>query len=409
MGNQTATFMGMYSKFRIMIQNSDVSSSVVSLQIFQDIQSPTWSLQIQMLDSSDLLTTIPIIAGTPIQITIGTKNGQPTDDERTFTFNVYRIANKKLQNQKVQTYTIFAAPYAFFQNQVTKITQTYSNQSPVDMINTIVNDVFDGYTLKSTPCDNQATIMATGWTPTDAIGFMLKVAHKSGGADFMFFQSDDKEFTCNSIETLLNDSENETGETLIFRPANLNQQNFDTMYNFAILKYEWQHFDTMLDLSAGVVKSKMLSLDFLSKVYSEKKYSYGDDIASDGNGSTLFADPIFNKADDAHVCFVAKHTGMNGDIDSVMNSADSWLQSRRASLQKIDQEKLLVQLPGSTGMCDWIGQTVNVSLPSQVDEKSESMDPNRSGTFLVTAITHWCKSDSYVVNLELVKRRLNNQ
>lgn len=399
--------IGQYSKFSVMVANQDVTDCAISLQIFQDIQSPTWSLQIQFVDTSDLLNVIPIIAGTQIQVTIGSDNNTETDGEKTFNFNVYRIGDKSSPNQKVQTYTIYAAPYAFFQNQVTKINQTYQNQKPSDMINNVVTTAFPDFVVDVLDTDNSETITAMNWSPTEAIGFMMKIAHSSNVADYMFFQNGDKEFTCKSIEYLI--ANNDSLQTLIFQPGNLNQETFEDLgYSYAILKYEWQHFDTMLDLSAGVIKSKMVSLDFLSKTWAEKKYSYGDDNSNDTNGNTLFKDPVFDKAEDAHVTFVAKHTGMNGDNDSVMNSADQWLQSRRASLQKIDQEKLIVQLPGSVLMYQWLGSTINVSLPSQVDGSTQTMDPTRSGKFLVTCVTHWVSGGSYIVNLELVKRRLEN-
>lgn len=396
--------LGLYSVYRVTIGGQDVTQFVASTQIFEDVQNPVWSAQLNMLDSVDLLMKLPITAMTPVEITIGTHTNCETDDEQTFEFYVYRIGDKEQQNQKTQVYTVFCATYAFLQDQVIRLSQTWKNQSPTDMIKTVVADNFSKYSLHIHACDNSETIKASNWTPFIAIGFMLKTAHLGSVADYLFFQSDHTEFTCNSIEDMLKD--NDTGITLNQRPGGLSADQYGIIYEYCIQKFEWQHADAMGQLQAGVVKSKMVAMDFLTKTWTEKTYSYGDDNSADNNKAELFKDPIFNKAEDSHITFVAKHTGMNGDNDSVMNSADQWLQSRQASIYKIDQEKLIVQIPGSVGTFRWIGKTINVELPSQNDSESMTLDP-RSGAFLVTAVVHICDRDQYVVNLELVKRRLD--
>ena len=48
-------------KIILKIDNKDVTSFFAGIYIFTTLDSPTWSCQIKMLDTSNLITNLPII------------------------------------------------------------------------------------------------------------------------------------------------------------------------------------------------------------------------------------------------------------------------------------------------------------------------------------------------------------
>ena len=66
---------GDLKKFVVMLNGNDVTASVISFDIFQDIFSPTWSAKFFFEDTMNLLATLPIKAGMEITAKIETNFG----------------------------------------------------------------------------------------------------------------------------------------------------------------------------------------------------------------------------------------------------------------------------------------------------------------------------------------------
>lgn len=398
--------LGSYKKYKVTIDNADVTASVTNAIVFQDLQSPTWSAQIFFLDSSDLLNFLPIRTGSSLNITVATEHGINTDGENTFNFIIYRIADKVSQNQKTQFYVLHCVPLLFMVNQSLRINKSFTNIKMLDAIHEMWIENMTDMSLETGNCDNSSHLILTNTTLFIAIGRILRQTYKNNTADFLFYQSDNNTYSCNSIDEMYTSNRFDTECVIFMKPAEIRKNgDFVLQYQYNILKFEFQHYDTALNLSQGFYKNKLVTYDFFTKKKDEKVFSYGDDKPEDlVNKDWDDTNKIFN-SEDSNVSFLPKSSEIT-EFNNSCNDSEMWLQSRKQSLLKLEQEILLVQVPGSIGIYKWLGKTVYVEMPSQSDLNTENFDRKRTGKYLVTAISHYLNANGYVCNLELIKKRL---
>lgn len=384
--------LGNVRQFRVIIDNYDVTDAVIGCKVFQDITNPTWSAQVFFMDSSNLLNTLPIMSGSKLKIMIETKHGVSTDMKKEFEFVIYRIGDKDMQGQQTLLYTAFAVSNEFIINLSTRISRNFKNTKMTDCIRSVVKDVFPNMKVSGMSCDNNANLIIPNWTPFNAIGWMLKMAHINNRADFLFYQTETDEFTINSIVNSF--SKSATNEILKIRPSNISIEQPTDVYN--IFQYEFQHSDASANMASGYYGNTLKTFDFRRKEWNVQKYKTSENRNWNGGA--------FDNASESVVNFKAKSYGINGNAKSPSDDANIWLQSRMASLLNLEQEKLIAQIPGTVGVYQWLGKTVNVDLPSQNATSNLNRDPKRSGRYLTTAIVHNFDRQTYTNTFELVKR-----
>lgn len=385
--------IGDFRQFRVTIDNYDVTDGVVGAKIFQSILEPTWTAQIFMQDSSDLVGALPIISGSKVKILIESKHNISTDMKHEFEFYVYKVADKVMANQKTMMYTIYVASKEFITNLTTRISRNFKNKKMTDAINDVAKDIFPNITIVGTPCENNANLIIPNWTPFNSIGWMLKMAYRNKNADYLFYQSNNNEYTVDSITNIFN--KQASSETLKVRPANTEIKASD-VYN--IIKYKFIHADATTNLVTGYYGNKLKTFDFRTKKWNVNVYK----TEEQKNWNDMF-----EKTEDSMVTFKAKCKGVNGQANSPSDDAEIWLQSRFASIQMLEQERLLAQTAGSVGMYQWLGKTINVDLPNQSAITTNPTDKKYRGSYLVRAIVHDIDLQTYKCNFELVKRSVN--
>lgn len=386
--------IGNLRQYRVIIDNYDVTDATIGCKIFHDMQSPTWSAQVFFMDSANLINTLPIVSGSKIKILLETRHNVSTDKKKEFEFVIYRIGDKDMQNQQSLIYTAFAVSNEFVVNLSTRISRNFKNTKMTDSIKTIVSETFPNMSVVGIPCDNNANLIIPNWTPFNSIGWMIKMAHINNRADFLFFQSEQNEYTLDSILNCF--SKSATSEILKIRPANISLEKPSDIYN--IFEYEFIHSDASANMSSGYYGNTLKTFDFRKKQWNVQTYKTSE--AKNWKGSE------FDNATESVVNFKAKSFGVNGNAVSPSDDANIWLQSRMASLMNLEQEKLVVKIPGTVGVYEWLGKTVNVDLPNQDATSNNAIDSKRSGRYLVTAVVHNFDRQTYSNTLELVRRSL---
>lgn len=395
--------LGDIRTYRVVIDGMDVTDSVIGSHIFQDITNPTWSAQVYFMDSADLLNTIPIKSGSIIRILMETKHNVHTDMKHEFEFVVYKIDDKANQGQKTYTYTIYAATEDFVKSLTTRVSKNFNNRKMTDCIREVVSDNFNGMSVTGVGCDNNANVIIPNWTPYDAIGWQLKMAHSGGVADFLFFQSDDKVYTLDTIRNCYGKLADST--TLRVKPANMGDDNPLNVFN--MIKYYFQHADATVNLGSGYYGNTLKTFDFRTK-----EWNVSTSGSSEKNTSSVNSNPnsnktdLFNNASESLVTFKAKSKGILQNGNSPADDAEVWLQSRMRSLQGLEQEVLQAQIAGTVGAYRWIGQTINVDVPNQDANTIDSFDRKRKGRYLVTNIAHYVNRQTYTISLGLVQREV---
>lgn len=397
---------GDLKKFTVTVNDKDITSAVAQVTVFQDMFAPTTTAIIALMDTSNLLMSLPIRPGSKVKIETETELMGQGDGEQTWEFVIYKVADKNVDNSKVQTYNLYAAHEAFLINQTQRIFRSYKNMSTSDIATNVINEFLQGQ-VEVTDSDSTLSLIIPGWTPFFTLGWLLKTSMSQGAADFAFFQQADASFSFKSFETLYSSNDEYSGITFTVRPTNMRDDTGNSLYDYStcINTYHFDHFDALSNLSSGFYKSKTVSYDFVNKEWTSKVFTFGDDNAQDKNMMKLDSDYILS-SEDVNISFMPKHPKMYDDSESYLDQAEKWQGSRKSSVMKFDQEKLVVQFPGSAGAAKWFGQSCDVDLPSQDSLTDEVFDKQRRGRYVITAMAHLIGKDSYVINAELVKKRL---
>lgn len=399
---------GDLKKFTVNVDGKDVTDAVINVDIFQDVFTPTWSAQVRFNDTTNLLMTVPFKPGSVLKVDIETDNHGPADGEKEFEFVVYRIGEKAFQNHMQQTYTLFCASKGFLLNQGKRVSKCYSDMKATDIANNVVSE-FLGGSVETKDAEDNVHVIIPNWSPFNTVAWCCKHATNKKAADYVFFQRDSDSYVMKPMEELYNSKAESCGITFYQRPAEIRKDgDYETDYSIAISHYEVEHYDGSANLASGYYKNKKLSYDMVNKKWEEKLFTYGDDCPEDAQMKS-WDDSLFDDAEDANVSFMPKHPGMH-DKPTYLDQQDTWEGSRKSAIQKLDQEKLFIQVPGSAGFNQFIGQNCEVDLPSQQDmDPQEKLDKYRKGKYLIVAIAHMISKAGYVVNMELVKKRLEEK
>jgi len=406
---ENPTKYGDLKEFTITIDGYDVSEAIVEARIFQDVFTPTWTAQFQVSDTTNLLMRMPIKPGSKITLTVETFVDSAADDKKTYNLIVYRIGEKQLLGNMHQRYVLFCAPNAFYTNQKKRISKAYKDKASTCVSN-IVSEFLNGQ-CDATEADQSVSTIIPNWSPFNAIAWFTKHATKDNAADYVFFQTDEDQYSMKSMEKMYNSDDESTGVTFIQRIGESKDQtgNYLTDLSHAFSAYNVEHFDGVTNLSSGYYKNKKVSYDMINKQWEEKVFTFGDDCEDDATYKNWDTD-LFDDADDANITFMPKHPGMNDQGDTYLDPQDTWNGSRKSAIQKFEQEKLTIQLPGSVGFYKYIGKNCKVDLPSHQDmDSTQLLDKYRRGKYLVLAVAHIIGRVGYVVNLELSKKRLDTE
>lgn len=398
---------GDLKRFTVFVNDNDITSSVLAVQVFQDMFSPTTTAIVNLMDTTNLLMTLPIRAGASLRVEIETDLNCAGDGDQTWEFVIYKVGDKTVTNDKVQTYSLFAAHKAFLLNQTKRVSRSYNRKSSDQIVENIVTEFLDGE-VETHKSDTILSMIAPGWSPFFAIGWVTKSSMSQNAADFAFYQTYDGKFAFKSFEKLYSSDDEYSNITFNIRPANMRDEAGDSLYDYStsINRYHFDHFDAISNLSSGFYKNKTVTYDFINKQWQTKSFTYGDDNEEDKKMMKVDQDFILS-SDDVNITFLPKHPGLYGQSESYLDKAEAWQTSRKSSLMKFNQEKLMVQFPGTAKACQWFGKSCDVDLPSQNSlDSTDVFDKQRRGRYVITAMAHLIGKDSYVVNAELVKKRL---
>ena len=395
---------GDVKKFSVKIDGQDVSDSVTTADVYMDIFSPTWTAQVFFDDTTNLLSQLPIKTGSKITIQVETSFGMAGDGEKEYNMIVYRIGDKSLENHKQQKYTVFAAAEDWIKSQKTRMRQSFNNQKPDAIVQQLISEGVGG-SVDSKPADNNLTLIVPNWTPFNAVSWVCKVATADNAADYCFFQIDDGKYAFKPFEKMFSSGEEKIDLTFYQKPANL-RENGDEPDDFTVrvLRYNWEHFDGASGQASGLYSSKTVSFDVIGKKWETKSFKFGDDTPADAEGKN-FEDNM--TGEDSNISFTPKHEGMF-ENPSVLDYTDQWIGSRKSSVQKMDMEKLVVQVAGAAKSWEWLGKNVMVDLPSQSAMEEDPYDKMRKGRYVIVAMCQNISKSAYMTNVELVKKRLES-
>jgi len=398
---------GDMTKFQVLCNGYDISNAVTDVHLFEDIFSPCWTANLIVMDSSNLLMSLPITPGSEIEVQVATQLGTSWDDDRTFKFKIASIIEKSLINPGTYSYVLACVDRRMLSQSSQRVCKSYKDKSASDIINNIATEYLDAE-VDVHETDSNVSLIVPNMSPLAAIPWITKASMKNRAADFFFFQTDTDKFSFKSFEEMFASDEESLNVTLTNSQTNVGDEsgNPDIDYTLNIGNYHFEHYDSVSNMASGYFKSTVVSFDLAKKQWSKKVFNFGDDCEADAKAKS-WKDEIAEGVENANISFKPFSPNSFGSgLKGIQDTAGDWMGSRKSSIQKADQERLIAQIPGSVGCWKWIGKNLQVDLPSQSEYGDEKKDKYRSGRYVVVALAHMFSKAFYAVNLEMVKKRL---
>lgn len=367
---------GDLNKLKISVKGFDITESLVTVNIFQDIFNPVWQATIVVNDTVNSMTKNAYAPEDPVRIELETKQDTEYDGKYTIELVVNEISDRLQQGSNNVTYSIHCVGKAIIQAQRQKLCKAYKNKKASDIVREIVSSIGSnvGGNL-SNSSDEQFTWIAPNITPMNALGYMLGIASKDGNADFVLYTQDSskQQMTFGSLQKMW---VKEPKITFVQRPNFISNKGDQTRNkNNEFSHFVIDHFNHVNNIASGMHGVSLCTFNLMTKQWSPASNS-----------------PVIQ--------FKPKNDKMF-DEPSIYDSVDSWWVSRRKELFKSNQNLIKIQTPGHTKSFEWLGNTVKIDLPSNDSEEPEQLDKKYKGKYMVVAIGHIISRDSYYINIEL--------
>jgi hypothetical protein len=395
-----------YDQIIINIDGVDVSGIVGQTEIYQDIFAPVWSCTVVFLDTQNQLMNLPIKPGSEIEIILETSAPKPCQGKVTFNFVAFKISDRELIKQETYTYMVHGISKEYFDDQRKRVSKYY-NGTADSIAKKIISDSGIGKITDASVDSNKYDVIIPNLSPFTAIEWLTTFTKTpNAGADFCFYQLADDKFAFNSIEDMFNDKSDFKLKQLA-PDVKINSEEKEDSY-ISIQQYQIiSQIDALPNFEMGFFGSKTVSHDIINKKFTESEYKYGDDLAVDKTFAPFSGD-VFDDAGNANISFVPLHGEVAEKAIVPNETHKNWKGSRKASVMKLETNRLIVDIPGHACLYDQLGRTIEVELPSHQDVTLEKHDEYMKGDYLVTAIRHIIGKE-YTIFMELSKKRMSKK
>lgn len=403
---------------QIQEQGIDISNSVVSIDIYESIFQNTISGSIQVREVHGFPEYFPLTGAEFVLLEFVIDY---LGEEQPFRrlFRIRRVGDATFPKNEERVYTIDLVTPEFFNSLTTRVLKKYNTTTCLaavqDLMKTYLR-VPDAKMAETNFEETSGTLSAVipNYTPLQAINFFTALSLTKDApyeSNFLFFETLEG-FYFTSVRKLIQDAQRKKDTELPTFSVNANQltgaKTIDEQdaYNTIIGLHQEQTFDVLVDATTGMLRTKMLHLDFLARTWNEddsrytetfKKTTHLDQYPvypdnfdqSIGRNVKLFIVP--SNLSTANSAYVAN----TGDIPSPQRLYES-VVLRNRQLRELQHLRTVLDVPGQPQLR--AGKVVILNYPSSralqdaTDNPSlskvKTATPYHSGRHLVTSVRH---------------------
>lgn len=362
----------------------DIRAMIEEHDFFEDILSPFMSGQMLISDSFNLPDSFPIVGGERISIRF--KTSSFNSDVR-IKYVVYKVGERIVGEDlsKAQLYWLYLCPEDKWNDSQTDvsfgITSTYDG---------VANRALD--LLKSTkkrdfePTLGVVSFVSPYWSPLRCCEFAASRARTDIG-DPMFFWETVDQYSLKSLTSLY---KQEPIKRIFIEPKGTRSilEHGDKLFD-TVTSWSYQESDNRLKQNVeGAFGTDVYYLDPQNWNITRRELT-SDDIESVKIEKYSLSDSP------------SKNRSKTTSIIEKSDQSDQIKAKRDAILDRIDNKRLIVELPGDSKVR--AGQTILLDIPSPVANASYAKERTSSGKWLIVSVRHITIRDRYKMNLELVK------
>jgi len=406
----------------------DITSLVVEINIYEDIDEKNLSGQIVLSDSTGLPNNMPLTGHELIQFKLGTPGSERFYDFQKNPMVIYKIGQRQVHNPRSQFYVLYFCSVEQLTNQTVKVQRSFEGSVDNMLGKVCQGELGTGKDIFIEKTRGNRKYVIPRWKPYRTIDFLCNNAQsvQFQSTGYKFYETS-QGFHCRSLESMM-----AVGVDAA-RPANgafkqqitgvdsLNiQKQMQTINSYEIL----ENFNTMKLLATGALASRVLKTDLFNKTFKSTDFDYVKNYEKahhlehnngarehmkkvvpeypfrDGKMLSEFPDGTFYHSSDNSNTY----EDANGNVYQHIDDGDK-ISKRISQAACLDSFKMRINVPGYTGLS--VGEIITIELPryEKTSEGDKDRDTILSGRYLVSKIVHLIKpGNSYhSMSVECVK------
>ncbi|QIG73798.1 tail protein [Rhizobium phage RHph_N34] len=409
--NRKQTNPGDFEFVKIKIEGKEFLDKVLSLVIFEDMKTPYVSGELLCLDTKNMPSSLPIIGGEKISISVRDCFGDIED----FEFVAVKVTDKEPVSLGSMNYSIHFTSSSGILTAMRKVSKAYQNMKTEDITRDIIGNFLtlpgNSFEVDYEETSNPISCIIPNWRPSHALKWLASRAIASredhSYSPYVIFQERSGKYTRASLDFFYDDSSNKNkGELTIKygRPSLPNSsptlqsdprmsKHILSLEDFNIVKTT----DYIENLMNGMYSNEVTQVNLFARVLESDEYRYITDFAESKhlNKYPFVRDGMLGFDEPSHWRSIAFHQGLFSDMDPKANIND-YANRHIAKWQQTEQMVIRGVLPGHFGLR--IGQKYTINIPEfrniskQTQQKS---DEYYSGQYLIEEIKHEFAADRH--------------
>jgi len=380
--------------------------SMVDMTIYEDIFSPVLTGYCAIIETQNLISSLPIVGGEMLYIEFST----PSLNTIKTIFQITKIGIREHQDKK-NAYTLDFISYEGYVDVQKRISKAYSGNTS-ELVKSVFSTEFGSQIVDADESDNFIKFVSPYWSPLKIINHITSRAilpnNKMVTPNYLFYQ------TCQghkfkSLSTLLSakaktelffDKNPARAQTTDGKSIRNIDREYKTIKELTFVASQ----DFLKNMMNGAYNHRLYGADILSKRFSLNTYSFTDDFNKTAHTDT---NPL-------NILPISKNSGLhsihhtyNNLFNGVKDISAEIIAKRISLLAQLETWKIDIVVHGRT---DYeVGQTVYIWLNQfkTVDASdkytNDTFDKIYSGKYLITAIQHRFTQAKHQINMQLIK------
>lgn len=363
----------------------DIRGLMVELNIYEDIFSPVMTGSIIMGDALDLISSLGMHGNEFLQVNIDKPS---LNNPIIKTFRIYKIGNRSLGSNGLQNYTMYFCSEELFLSTQNLISKSYKGLRIDQMVKDLLTNKLKVPTKKISQIEQTSgvfDIIVPRMNALEAVSWLTPRAYGTNKNLFLFFENRDG-FNFVSYESLLN--------VPVYQVYGYNVKlGQDPVLNsntFNVLNIT-QDFDMIKASRSGAYSSTLATYDIVNRQFSAVNFN----VKQLANNATLNAHAPSNDFTNRFGQSVYQTEGnmlkfiISTDADPTFNPANikKWLPQTVSRLGQLNTFKVVGSIPGDIQLKT--GMVIGLVMPKmEIQSKTTSNDPVRTGSYLVSSVHH---------------------
>jgi hypothetical protein len=401
----------------------DISTSIITLTLFEDIFQAAISGQILMFDAVALASIGPLIGQEYLSLKLKTPTLNDPDTTIDFTkevFHIHSMNSKEDMGKGIQGYTLNFTSGEIVRNQRTKISKVLKG-SYSDIVKEMLGALDCKKDLYIEPTSGNVQMVANHQSPFGVIKQCqsMATASENGSPTYLFFETA-MGYHFRSLDSLY-----AQGAIHNYKPTTAGKENIDNGKHDIEkeLKTALSHnvvgqTDTLAASYIGATSSKLIVHDIFNKSYSSHTYNLHDNFVNESHINSYAGSdgdfPIYSSAPvdedenrisdfptrqyvlptsikDRETQSNANYFSSNRRYPYQSSKPQEWLQRRHSQMFQLDSGlQVMMTAYGNTVVKagDIVSFSMDLGSPSKVEGVYDQKDKLYQGPFLVKRIRH---------------------